>query len=96
MERSAQFRHLHDSGKNELQFAFIEMLPRIERHARVCFRNVKCPQRKADCIQEVIAVCWKWFVCLAERGKDASTFVSALATFAARAVRSGRRLAGKE
>jgi hypothetical protein len=44
----------------------------------------------------MVAVCWKWYVRATEQGKDVSQFVSALATYAARAVHSGRRLAGME
>jgi hypothetical protein len=42
-----------------------------------------------------VALCWKWFCNLARRGKDARTFISTLATYAVRAVRSGRRLCGQ-
>ena len=77
-----------------LQLAFLAILPRIERHGRVYFRHVKCPDRKADAIGEMVALSWRWFVRLAEQGKDATRFPSVLATFAARAVHSGRRLAG--
>src|SRR5262249_14103403 len=45
---------------------------------------------------EMVALCWKWFLRLAERGKDATRFPTALATFAARAVRCGRKLAGMD
>jgi hypothetical protein len=44
----------------------------------------------------MVALSWRWFVRLAQKGKDASRFPSALATFSARAVRSGRRLCGQE
>ena len=37
-----------------------------------------------------------WFVRLAGRGKDATRFPTAIAKFAARAVRSGRKLAGMD
>jgi hypothetical protein len=47
-------------------------------------------------VAEVVALAWKWFVRLACRGKDAKRFARAIATFAARAVRSGRRLCGQE
>jgi hypothetical protein len=43
-----------------------------------------------------MALAWKWLIRLHERGKDAALFPSALATFAARAVASGRRLCGQE
>jgi hypothetical protein len=79
-----------------LQARFQVLLPRIELHARVFFRHVRCPDRKQDAISECLALAWKWFVRLAEQGKDASRFVSALASFCARRVNSGRRLCGKE
>lgn len=39
---------------------------------------------------------WKWFIDLENRGKDASRIVSTIATFAARAMKCGRRLTGME
>ncbi|MBL8792790.1 MAG: hypothetical protein JNM56_02690 [Planctomycetia bacterium] len=84
------------AASDPLHGTFLTMLPRIERHARVYFRNVKDSNRKADYIQETIALSWKWLRRLHARGKDATQFVSTLATFAARAVRSGRRLCGQE
>lgn len=78
-----------------LQRRFLALLPRIERHARIYFRHVACPVQKADCLAETVALCWKWFLRLAERGKDATPFVTVLAAFATRAVRSGRRLCGQ-
>lgn len=78
-----------------LHSSFLSILPRIELHARIFFRHVKCPNKKDDCIAEVAAIAWKWFQRLAEKGKDATQFVSALATLAARAVSSGRRLCGQ-
>lgn len=74
---------------------FLVILPRIETHARISFRDVKCPEKRADRIAETVALCWKWFRRLAERGKDATQFASALASFAAKAVRSGRRVCGQ-
>jgi hypothetical protein len=75
---------------------FLVLLPRIERHGRICFRSLKCPHRKAEALAEVVALAWKWFVQLTRRGQDAAAFGSALATYAARAVQSGRRLCGQE
>jgi hypothetical protein len=73
-----------------------EVLPRVRRHALVYFRRLRCPHRLADAVAEVIAVCWKWFLKLCQRGQDVSGFVSALAAYAARHVGSGRRLCGQE
>ena len=80
----------------ELHARFQALLPRVELHARVFFRQVRCPDRKQDAINETVALAWQWFVRLTEQGKDASQFPSALADFAARRVHSGRRLCGQE
>src|SRR5262245_20971326 len=79
-----------------LQVRFLSILPRIELHGRICFRFVRCPHRRADAVSEVIGLAWKWHLRLAERGKDATQFPSALATFAALAVKAGRRVCGRE
>src|SRR6202034_2997972 len=57
---------------------------------------IKCPHRKADYVAEAIALAWKWFVRLADKGKDATKYPSVLATYAARATRAGRRVCGQE
>jgi len=80
---------------NQLQSRFLSILPRIKTHACVYFRHLKCSTTKADRIAETLALAWKWFVRLAQRGKDATQYPSVLATFAARAVNAGRRLCGQ-
>ena len=79
-------------SSHDLRTRFLSILPRIKTHARIYFRHVKCYHKKADCISETMALAWKWFVRLAEKGKDATQFPSTLASYAARAVRSGRRM----
>jgi hypothetical protein len=79
----------------ELHATFLSILPRIELHGRVYFRNKNASTRE-ELTAEMVGLCWKWFVRLVERGKDPTAFVSALATFAARAVNSGRRVCGQE
>jgi hypothetical protein len=79
-----------------LQVRFLSILPRIELHGRVSFRYVRCPDQRADAVAEVVALSWCWYVRLAERGKDATRFPSTLADYAARAVRAGRRVCGRE
>jgi hypothetical protein len=74
---------------------FLAILPRIETHARIRFRYLRCPGRRDDAIAEVIAVCWKWFLRLDEQDKDIDGFVTAFADYAVRHVRSGRRLCGQ-
>ena len=85
-----------DLSLHALQATFLaSVLPRIVTHGRIYFRHRRHADQE-EAIQEMAALCWKWFLRLAERGKDATRFPTALATFAARAVRSGRRLAGMD
>jgi len=86
---SAALAHLHAS------FLAI-VLPRVLSHGRVCFGGLKCPHRREDAIQDMIGLAWRWHLRLAEKGKDATAFPTALASYAARAVRSGTRIAGQE
>ncbi|MFL5342548.1 MAG: hypothetical protein ACJ8F7_20570 [Gemmataceae bacterium] len=79
-----------------LQAPFLSILPRIERHAQFCFRDLRCPHRRAEAVQEAIDLAWRYFVRLAERGKNPLAFPSTLAAYAARHVRCGRRLCGRE
>jgi hypothetical protein len=79
-----------------LHHAFLSILPRIELHGQVYFRGLKCPHLKEDFIADMVALAWKWFVRLVEKGKDPLDFPSALATFAAKAVKAGRRVTGQE
>jgi hypothetical protein len=80
----------------QLQVAFLALVPNIEKHARNAFAYYKCANQKADKVAESVALAWKWFVRLHERGKNASTFPVVFASLVARAVASGRRIAGGE
>jgi hypothetical protein len=85
------------SALAHLQSSFIALvLPRVLSHGRVCFRALKCPHRHEDAIQDMIGLAWQWHLRLAEKGKDSTRFPTALATYTARAVKSGRRLVGQE
>lgn len=79
-----------------LHAAFLTLVPRIETHGRIYFRHLRCAHRREEALAEMTALCWKWFLRLTERGKDADRFAAALVGFAARAVRSGRRACGQE
>jgi hypothetical protein len=79
---------------NSLQERFSHLLPRIELHGRIYFRHVRCPHLKADSIQEMRCLAWLWFLRLMQNGKDPAEFVMAFVSFLARAVHSGRRIAG--
>jgi hypothetical protein len=80
---------------SRLHAAFLSILPRIELHAHIYFRGIRCPQRKDDAVQETVAISWRWFVRLVEQGKDPLSFPMALASYAARAVKCGRRVCGQ-
>ena len=75
---------------------FLDILPRIETHAKIRFRYLKCPGKRDDMVQETIAVCWKWYLRILEQGKDVNEFVSTFADYAVRHVCSGRKLCGQE
>jgi hypothetical protein len=81
---------------DQLHVHFLALLPRIELHAAIYFRHLRCPDRKEEALAEVRALAWLCFLRLRERGQDAAPFVSTLATFAARALHSGRRVCGHE
>jgi hypothetical protein len=84
------------TGEGALQAHFLSILPRIERHARIYFRGVRCPGKREDAVAETVAISWQWFLRMAQRGKDAREFPSALASYAARAVKYGQRVCGQE
>jgi hypothetical protein len=77
-----------------LQATFLELLPRLDTHAPVVFRHIRCAHRQDDAIQEMRALAWKWLARLAQRGKDVRAFPAAFVTLLALAVNSGRRLVG--
>ena len=87
-DNNATLTHLHA--------AFLSILPRIELHARIYFRGIRCSHRKDEAVQETLALSWKWFIRLVEKGKNPLTFPSVLASYAARSVKCGRRVCGQE
>jgi hypothetical protein len=96
MPGSASALHLAASLE-QLHATFLTLvLPKVLSHGQVWSRHIKCPHRRDDFIAEMVGLAWKWFVRLVERGKDPCEFPTALAGYAARAVRAGRRVAGQE
>jgi hypothetical protein len=84
------------SAPDTLHATFLSLLPRIVSHGIFAFRAVRCPHRRADAIQELVAIAWLGFVRAARQGKDPSTFAWPLAKYAARRVCAGRHLCGAE
>lgn len=76
------------------QAAFLAILPRVERHARVAFQHLN-PSDREEAAAEAVAHAWVAFLRLWARGKDPSRFPTALARFSALATRNGRRVGGR-
>jgi hypothetical protein len=76
--------------------AFLAVLPAILRHAQIQFRFVRCAHEREDLLQEALAYGLRWARILWVRGKDVRDFPTALAGYAAQAVRNRRRLCGME
>ncbi len=89
-----QFTTPHIIDVARLHAGFLTILPAVERHARFALRHLHSYHDREDAVAETVAVAWAWFIRLARRGKDAATFPSALASYASRHVKSGRRLCG--
>src|SRR5438874_5759466 len=87
---------LDPSTAHPLHAAFLALLPKLQTHAAIYFRDVRCPDTKADKLAECQALAWKWFLRLAEQGKDVNQFLMAFIFLVARAVKSGRRACGME
>src|SRR5262245_36721393 len=84
------------SAPDALQAAFLELMPGVQKHAEITFRHLRCEQTRDDRVAEAVAVAWRWYVRAWQKGKDLGDFPAALASLAARHVRSGRRLCGQE
>ena len=79
---------------HDLHERFLKQLPRIEAHAKFAFRHVGCPHAREDLEAETVALAWREFLQLVERGRNPEAFVTTLALRCAQAARSGRRVAG--
>jgi hypothetical protein len=75
---------------------FVSLLPVIELHARFAFRGVRCLFTRDDRIADAVALAWKCFVRLAEKGKDVEGFKTTFASTVARSVSCGRRVTRME
>jgi hypothetical protein len=82
-------------AQEDLHAAFLHLLPRLQRHCQIYFRHVACPATRDDRIADTVALAWRWFLRLHERGKNIDTFPMAFIFLVARAVQSGRRLCGQ-
>lgn len=79
-----------------LHDGFLVIMPRIQVHAQISFRKLRCSQTRADSVQETVALAFRWYTGLIGRSKDPAMFPATFASFAVRAVRNGRRVCGQE
>jgi hypothetical protein len=87
--------HADPAGHHHpLHAAFLTILPRLLSHARIQFRSGQVNNEESTA--EMVALTWKRYLRLVQRGKDPLEFPTVLATFVARAVRAGRRLCGQD
>ncbi|MFO0825306.1 MAG: hypothetical protein U0792_19655 [Gemmataceae bacterium] len=82
--------------QEDLKDEFEELLPKLTRYFGSVFRFVRCEATRNDFIAEGVALAWKWYVRLKQQGKEPAEFVTTLARYAARAVRSGRTVCGQQ
>lgn len=93
---SASTLSAQTSSPDPLHAQFLQLLPRLEKHAAILFRHIECPAKKADKIAEVLGLAWKWLRRLHECGKDVSQFPMVFIYTVGRSVKCGRRLCGNE
>jgi hypothetical protein len=86
----------HSSNDDLHQLFLAVVLPRLKTHAAVCLRDVRCPHRRDELRSELFALGWAWYVRPVDQGKRPEQFPTAIATFAGRAVKAGRRLCGQD
>jgi hypothetical protein len=74
--------------------SFEELLPLIEKQARVAFRHSPSCERE-ELIAEVVANCYVAYVRLIERGLGNAIFATPLALYAIKQIHAGRRVGTK-
>src|SRR6202007_3298380 len=74
---------------------FLTILPRVEQHARCCFRHLGA-EAQQEAGAQVIALTFAAFRRLQEQGKDPFAFPSQLAAIAVKQVQAGRSLGSRQ
>lgn len=77
--------------QGDVQRAFLEMLPQVEKQLRYEFRRLR-PEAAAEAVQEGVAVAFQSFVRLQQQGRTDVASAGSLAHYAARRVRAGRKV----
>src|SRR4051794_11798743 len=78
-----------------IQVHFFRALPRIRLHAQLQFRNLT-PEAKDDAIAKAIGLAWKAYAREVEKGRDPDEYISAIAGYAVKQVKSDRDVTGQE
>jgi len=73
---------------------FLQLLPTIQRHARISFRRAD-PAAREEAIQEVVAISLVAYARLVEQGREHLAFAAPLAGYAVAQVRAGRKVGGQ-
>ncbi len=82
------------TSTNDWQSRFVSMLPSIRRTAAFQLSGMT-PEVKEDALAEVVANCFVAYFRLVELGKESLAYPSALAGFAVRQYRAGRRVGNR-
>ena len=88
--------HANSATIDHVYAAFVAAMPKILNVANYRFRHVQCPDLREDCVCETVALCWVSFIRLVRKGRNPTTFMTALAHYGATAVHNGRRACGQE
>lgn len=86
---------LSQAANGSWQQSFLALLPAITARARMRFRRLRCDQGE-EAVQEAIAAACTGYEDLATAGRLCLTSVATLADFAARHVREGRHVGGRQ
>jgi len=82
------------SASSFAQVVFLAIIDTLIRHAHFAFRHIRNEHDREDFIQEVLCVAWKWTLRMLENNKDPREFPTALAEYASKHVKAGRRFVG--
>ena len=48
----------HHTDEGRQHAGFLALLPRIETHARITFRGIRCPVRREETVAEAVGLAW--------------------------------------
>ena len=85
----------HLATSRSWQANFLQILPTVQTHAMVCFRQ-RNPADQEEAIAETLASACISYARLARQKKLAQVYPSTVATYAVKAVRAGRHVGGHQ